>query len=380
MGLADGSNAGVTIPVEWNGRRIRSWIPASLDQRDLSLTGSDIRATERAASALRESDTQVPETWEALARLLLRHEGVASSGIEGLREPLVSVLIAERTGEGGVAGWVADNLSVIRMAHETAHERLNTDTLFGWHERLMRNSGMAPNLIGAFRDSIGWIGGNTPLDAAYVPPPPDRIADLMDDLIAFIDSEDDLIDPVTRAAVSHAQFEAIHPFGDGNGRLGRILISRALRRARLTTHSTMPISVAIARDPGGYLSGLTMYQQMGDIGPWVRWFSEIACKAAETTQHLAMQTQQITDDWMSRLDGLRADSTARSLALILVGHPVVSAQDVMSLLDVSQPAARSALLTLADRQIIAPVEARLHGPGRNRKWYVATDLTTTWSS
>ena len=380
MSLAGNDNAGTTVPVEWNGQTIRAWIPSPLDQRDLSLTEAEIRATEQAAAALRESDTSVPEASETLARLLLRHEGIASSGIEGLREPLVSVLIAERTGEGGAAGWVADNLAVIRMAHEAAHEQLSADTLHEWHERLMRNSDLAPDLVGAFRDRIGWVGGDSPHDAAYVPPPPDRIPALMDDLIGFVDSNDDFPDPITRAAVAHAQFEAIHPFGDGNGRLGRILISRALRRASLTTHSTMPISVAIARDPGGYLSGLTMYRQMGDIGPWVRWFSEIACKAAETTRHLAAQTQKTTDDWMSRLGDLRAHSTARSLAPLLVGHPVMSAQDVMSLLDVSQPAARTALLTLADRNIIAPVEARSPGAGRNRQWYAAADLIQTWAT
>ncbi len=370
---------GVSVSAEWNGRPVESWVPAWLNERDLSLTESEIRATERAAAALRESDAQVPETWETLARLLLRHEGVASSGIEGLREPLVSVLVAERTGAGGVAGWVADNLAVIQMAHETAHEQLSVQMLHEWHIRLMRNSDLAPNLIGAFRNSIGWVGGNSPLDAAYVPPPPDRISELMDDLVGFANLGEGAPDPITRAAAMHAQFEAIHPYGDGNGRLGRILISRTLRSANLTTRSTMPISVAIARDPGGYLSGLRLYE-MGNIGPWVLWFSDIACQAADTTKHLADQTREITDIWLDELEGVRSHSAARALAPLLVGNPVVSAHEVMSLLDISQPAARSALLTLAQRGIVEPVEVRLPGTGRSRKWYAAADLISTWSN
>ena len=379
MSEAGGGDAGVRVPAEWNGRQIQTWLPAQLVDRDLSLTEPEVRATEQAAAALRDADAHIPEAWETLARLLLRHEGIASSGIEGLREPLVSVLIAERTDGDGSAGWVADNLAVIRMAHDAAHDRLSFGTLHEWHTRLMRNSDLDPNLIGAFRDRVGWVGGNSPLDAAYVPSPPDRIPALMDDLIDFADN-DDRVDPITRAAVVHAQFEAIHPYGDGNGRIGRILISRALRRSALTNRSTMPISVAMARDPGGYLSGLTLYQQMGAVGPWVRWFSQIACKAADTTKHLSEQTRQLTNGWMTRLEDLRADSAAHALAPLLVGHPVVSAHDVMSLLDISHYAARRSLLTLEDRGLVEPVEAPSPGAGRNRQWYAATDLIATWAA
>lgn len=378
MSAFDSDAAGISVPTRWRDRTVSAWVPAKIGDRDLSLTQSEVRATEQAAAALRASDALVPATWEALARLLLRHEGIASSGIEGLREPLVSVLIAERTGAGGAAGWVADNLAVIRMALDAAHDSLDTQTLHLWHERLMRSSDLTADLIGAFRPSVGWVGGNSPLDAAYVPPPPELIAELMDDLVRFADSADAGLDPITHAAVLHAQFELIHPYGDGNGRLGRILISRALRRTDLAIRSTVPISVAIARDPGGYLSGLKLYE-MGQTGPWVEWFSQVARKAADTTTHLAERTRHITGEWDRKLEGVRSGSAARALIPLLPGSPVVSAQDVKTMLDVSQPAARAALLTLAERKIMAPVQARSPGAGRNRNWFAATDLLNTWS-
>ena len=139
-----------------------------LTRRDLSLTEAEIRATEQAA-ALRESDTSVPEASETLARLLLRHEGIASSGIEGLREPLVSVLIAERTGEGGAAGWLADNLAVIRVAHEAAHEQLSADTLHEWHERLMRNRDLAPLFYGSQAETLTLTIADRPATAGPSP-------------------------------------------------------------------------------------------------------------------------------------------------------------------------------------------------------------------
>ena len=107
------SSAGRGVTVEWRGRPVRAWVPAPLAQRDLTLSTAAARAAERAVAALRVADARLPATWEPLARLLLRHEGMASSGIEGLREPIESVLVAERTGAGGTAGWVADNLAVI---------------------------------------------------------------------------------------------------------------------------------------------------------------------------------------------------------------------------------------------------------------------------
>ena len=336
-----------------------------------------VRATEQAAAAVRAADRSVPTAWEALPRLLLRHEGVASSGIEGLREPLVSVLIAERTGAGGAAGWVADNLAVIDAALASAHEPLSVEVLHGWHARLMRNSNLDPELIGAFRPRVGWVGGSSPLTATYVPPPPSEIAGLIDDLIGFANERADL-DPISHAAILHAQFEAIHPYGDGNGRLGRILITRALRRAGLTRHSTVPISVAIARDTGGYLSGLHLFEQ-GNTGPWITWFAGVTQHAAAITEQLADRTRHIIDTWQDRLSGLRADSAAWALVPLLVAHPLQSAPDTAALLHISRPAARTALRSLADRGILTAVEAPTPGVGRNRDWYAAYDLIDTWT-
>ncbi len=377
MSLFEDGGAGTVAVADWNGTEVRAWKPARLSDRDFSLNAAEVRATEQAAAAVRAVDRSVPHTWEALSRLLLRHEAVASSGIEGLREPLVSVLLAERTGAGGAAGWVADNLAVIDAALASAHEPLGVEVLHRWHARLMRNSDLDPELIGSFRSRVGWVGGSSPFTATYVPPPPDEIADLIDDLIAFANERTDL-DPISHAAVLHAQFEAIHPYGDGNGRLGRILVTSALRRAGLTRHSTVPISVAIARDTGGYLSGLHLFEQ-GQAGPWIAWFAGVAQGAASITDQLADRTRHIIDTWQNRLSGLRADSAARALAPLLVAHPLQSVPDAAAMLHISRPAARTALRTLADRGILTAVEAPTPGVGRNRDWYAAHDLIDTWT-
>lgn len=105
---------------------------------------------------------------------------------------------------------------------------------------------------------LGWVGGSTPLVAAHVAAVPEQIPELMDDLFAFVARDD--IDPVSQAGIAHAQFETIHPFADGNGRLGRVLIGRILSQ-RLAVPVPPPISLSFAHDIGGYLSGLTLYRQ-----------------------------------------------------------------------------------------------------------------------
>ncbi|WP_420640377.1 Fic family protein [Candidatus Poriferisocius sp.] len=274
---------------------------------------------------------------------------------------------------GGTAGWVADNLAVIDWALNTAHEPLTVELLNAWHRQLMQHGTLPPDLVGVFRPSLGWVGGQTSRNAAYVPPPPSAISDLMDDLITFADREPQELDPVSHAAIIHAQFEAIHPYGDGNGRLGRALISRTLRRLGVANRSTAPMSMAIARDPGGYLAGLRFFE-LGSLDQWVRWFAETAEKAASTTMETIEETEALLSRWAEATAGLRADHSARALLPRLPAHPLISAADVAELLGVSERTAHGALTALVDRGILAPINVAARSPGRNRRWFIAPDL------
>ena len=377
MTLDSEGHSGHSVETEWNGRTVQAWVPAPLHQRRFDLSIPAVRACERACAALRLADARLPQHWEPLARLLLRNEGVASSGIEGLREPIESVLIAGRTGAGGTAGWVADNLVVIDRALNTAQEPLTVSILHGWHQQLMQHGMLPSDMIGVFRPAMGWVGGSSPLDAAYVPPPPSEIPRLADDLITFANDNPEDLDPVSHAAVIHAQFEAIHPYGDGNGRLGRVLVSRTLRRRGMTSRATVPISMAIARDPGGYLAGLRLFEQ-GMLDPWVRWFAEIADKAASTTHQILDQTTTLTARWEEAILGLRADHSARALLPHLPAHPILSAGDAADLLGISERSARTALAALASRGVLSPIDLDTPRPGRNRHWFAAPELLNLW--
>jgi len=271
---------------------------------------------------------------------------------------------------GGTAGWIAGNLRAIDAALRHTGERRAED-LWAWHRHLMAHSGLDASLIGAWRDRLGWIGGPSPHRAAHVPPPPELISGAIDDLLAFLRRND--LDPVTQAALAHAQFETIHPFADGNGRIGRILIGWALRR-RLGLLVPPPVSGTFLRDRGGYLSGLTLYREVGPE-PWVRWFAGAVERTARSTETILTAILELAAGWPHRLAGIRADAAAHKLLPHLTTHPALDVAGAAALAGVSEQAARAALDELAARGILRGATPADHArPGRPRRWWVAGEL------
>jgi Fic family protein len=167
---------------------------------------------------------------------------------------VVDIVFAEADGDATptAAGWVAANLAAVGEALEEAHTGPRTvGSLRRWHRTLMTGSPTPSRLVGVVRDEQGWIGGTSPLDAHVVTPRPEHVPDLLDDLVAYVNRTD--VDPVSQAAIAHAQFELIHPFADGNGRVGRVLIAWVLVRASHSSRrhqsapGSLPTSAATAR-------------------------------------------------------------------------------------------------------------------------------------
>jgi Fic family protein len=366
----------------WNGQRAKASVPPSLADLAWDLPESVVRTTERAAAAIVRSNDRLPPAWEPLARLLLRSEGVASSAVEQIRAPLEEVAAAEITELiTGPSAWVADNLAVVADAVEAARTNpLDVETLLGWHRRLMKHATHevdAP-LIGRFRDRPVWIGGRSPLDAAYVGPPPELLEGLMSDLIMFANA--DSLDVVTQAAVLHAQFESIHPFADGNGRLGRVLIGWLLVR-RLRALVPPPFSIFVARDPGGYLSGLTLYR-MDEIAHWVRWFAATLERSATSATSLLDEIEALMAGWRARANdtsasggrAVRAGATFWDVLQMLPEHPLISAQFVADRFQISHEAARQMLLRFQSLGILSPAHVYSGTPGRPIRWWAADEL------
>jgi len=377
--ISEGGKRGHEAAIVWNGAPVRAWVPHLLASQDFEVGIRTARHTEQAIAAVRAGGA-ASARFEPLALLLLRAEGVASSYIEGLRTPFADVAAAEVGDTSNpTAGWVADNLAALRQALDGARRDLAVEDIHEWHRRLMGPSGRLPEeMVGAFRTAQSWIGGTSPRDASFVPPPPGQLDELMDDLVAFANAE--WVDPVTQAAVAHAQFEIIHPYGDGNGRVGRILIGWILAH-RIGITVPPPVSVFIARDPGGYLAVMTRFR-LGELDPWVDWLAAEIRYSSEAAQGLFERTEQLLAEWGRRVGDLRADATARRVLSTLIEYPVVSSDLVAARVEVSERAARAALTMLAERRILEPYDRASAGPGRPRRFWVAPDiitLVTSWS-
>ncbi|HUP86434.1 MAG TPA: Fic family protein [Acidimicrobiales bacterium] len=323
----------------------------------------------------------MPEDFAALARLLLRAEGVASSFIEGVTAPVVDIVLAEADDRGppSAAAWVAANLAAVSEAVSEAHAGpITVESVCRWHRTLMTGSPTPAQHVGVLRSEQGWIGGTSPLDAHLVAPPSAEVPALVDDLIAYVNRDD--IDPVAQAANAHAQFEIIHPFADGNGRVGRVLVAWILVR-RLSLVTAPPVSARVAADVGGYGAGLVVFR-MGDHNAWVRWFAEAVSGAGRAQQELVSSVERLQREWRERLAEpraearrLRSDAAAWRLLNLLPRHLVLTGPVVASKLDIPLKSANAALNELVAAGILVEYgTVPPSGPGRPSRLYTSAEL------
>lgn len=373
--------AGTEVPVTWRVRRVKAFVPELIAERDLSLDARALKRCGAAEESVSQGAEALGEDFAPLARLLLRAEGIASSYIEGVTAPVVDIVLAEHdvSDAHSPAGWVAANLAAANeaIAHAIGTTPLSIEELCRWHEALMARSPTPAHYVGCVREEQGWIGGPTPFEANLVTPPPTRLDELLADLLAFVNDTD--LDAVATAAIAHAQFEIIHPFADGNGRIGRVLISWVLtRRLRLLTPP--PVSVRLAADVGGYTAGLTRYR-FGATSAWVGWFAEAVSGAGRAQRQLVDDLERVRAGWDKKLGalgksrGLRSDAGAWRVLELLPRHLVLSAPIVADALSLSRPAAGGALRTLADAGVLTRCRtAAAPGRGRPLQLYVSEEL------
>ena len=333
------------------GGTYHAYLPDLLDGWNLDLPGdlaADIADAEAAIQRLDDPGAGLVSL-DGLARYLLRAESVASSRIEGVHVSARRLLQAEAAiADGGEQAdrMAAEVLSNIR-ATETAIDigsgdlPLDLPMLLEIHNVLMQGS-PDPGVGGRLRDQQNWIGGSNfnPLRAEFIPPPPDRLQALLDDLCLYIDG--DQHSPVTQAALAHAQFETIHPFMDGNGRTGRALIPMVLRRRGLTGRSVPPISLVLAGRSRDYVAGLTAFRHTSQSDSrersvaaheWLRTFASATIAACAEARRFGDRIEELHADWRTRLGRIRSDSSAIALLAVLPGVPVLTVETARRLID-----------------------------------------------
>ena len=369
--------AGRLQPVAWRGRRIQAFVPALLGERDLTLTAHSATRCGAAETSVATGAAALPEDYAPLARLLLRAEGIASSYVEGVSAPVVDVVLAEHdpSGQHSAAAWVAANLQATTdaVAHASGTALLTVQELCDWHTALMAGSPAPAEQVGCVRTEQGWIGGTSPLDAHLVTAPASALETLLADLLEFTNRTD--IDAVAQAAIAHAQFEVIHPFADGNGRIGRVLVLWVLTR-RLQLLTPPPVSVLLAADVGGYASGLVRFR-MSDHNGWVAWFADAVGGAGRAQQQLVGSVERLQATWHAylRAAGLRSDAAAWAVLELLPRHLVLTSAEVVAALGTTPKGARAALSALADAGVLTRYGTLSpSGRGRPAGLYVSTEL------
>ena len=231
---------------------------------------------------------------------------------------------------------------------------------------------------GRLRDQQNWIGGSgyNPCAAAFVPPPPEVVKDLFEDLCAFASA--DVWSPLIQAAVTHAQFETIHPFVDGNGRVGRALIHLVLRRRGLGLRVQPPISLVLATWPSAYVAGLTATRYIGQpdsadardgLDRWVALAAAACLRAAGDAARFEEQVQAIQTEWLERVGPARRDSALRLLIDALSEAPVLTTSVAAELIGRSLRATSHAMDQLVREGILVQITV-----GRGNRAFEAPQL------
>jgi Fic family protein len=369
-----------------------AYVPDPLVGRSFGLDGdvaADVAEAETAIARLNVEASALIDT-EALARILLRAEAVASSRIEGLDIGARRLLRAEAVRglddatSDVTANEVLGNIDAMVYAIERvgAGDEITVELLLEIHRRLLSGTRLE-SYAGMFREEQNWIGGSSynPCSAAYVPPPPELVADLMADLCSFCNTDD--LPGVVQAAIAHAQFETIHPFVDGNGRTGRALIQLVLRRRGLATRVLPPVSLILATWAKDYVNALMGTRYRGPAtsrdahegtNRWVAQFATACARAVADAAAFERRAQEIEAAWRVRVGSVRKNSAADLLLRGLLGAPVVTVPSAATVIGRSFPAANNAVAQLVKAGVLQQVNV-----GRRNRAYEAPEIIAAFT-
>ena len=292
------------IPVA--GERVRAYIPAPLPpQPGVVLSPPLLRLHEQALTAIGELNAQ--GTYLPCAPLLLfsfiRKEAVLSSEIEGTQSSLSDLLASEMENMLGVPNddvtEVSNYVAAIQHGLHRLQEGmpLSLRLLREMHSILLQGGRGATKTPGEFRTSQNWIGGSRPGNAAFVPPPPHRVMECMGALELFIHDDGIPLPVLIKTALVHVQFETIHPFLDGNGRVGRLLMIFMLCHAGILKAPLLYLSLYFKVHRSEYYQLLTQTRRTGDWEAWIHYFLKaVICTAQQAVESAQMLMQQMDHD------------------------------------------------------------------------------------
>ena len=340
------------------GEEVAAFVPHALPPADpplvvdAALTGR-LRAAEQALVRLELAGEMVPALdWFLYA--FVRKEAVLSSQIEGTQATLVDLLSFEaQEGAERSAPPNADVEEVCNYLDALTYSRaqladprglpLSMRLLSETHRRLMRGVRGSDKLPGEVRRSQNWIGGSRPGNAAYLPPPPHALVEVLGAFEKYLHA-DDALPPLVRAGLLHVQFETIHPYLDGNGRIGRLLVTLLLEHWKLLTKPLLYLSLFLKRHREDYYRRLNAVRVDGDWEGWLDFFFDGVATIADEAVASARELFALVAGDRSRVLAHKGMSVvALRLFELLPRHPVVTVASVMKLVGTTKPTAGRAV-------------------------------------
>jgi Fic family protein len=374
------NRAGTLVQQQAGANGFSAFIPAPLPPTPPVLLDGDLaRLHETAAHALGKLDGASGRLDpERLLYMYVRKEAVLTSQIEGTQSTLSELLEYENAQAPGTPINAVREVSRYVDALFYAIEEMQTGELLlclrllkNAHVRLMAGSRGSTQAPGEFRRTQNWVGGTRPGNATYVPPPPHEVLPALGNLERYFHDEFGSTPILLKAGIAHAQFETIHPFLDGNGRIGRLLISLMLVVDGALTHPYLYISLYFKKNRADYYDALQRVRTHGDWEGWLRFF----LIGVEAVANEATQTAEALSDLFAS-DRVKVESVGRAAASTLKVYDimrqriVVSPSHVVNESGLSWPTVLSALQRLGGLGIAHEVS----GKQRYRVYQYATQL------
>ena len=357
------------------GESVRAFVPYALPPADPALSASVFadrnRQAELALARLSGVSGLVPSV-DWLLYSAIRKEALLTSQIEGTQATLTDLFDEEagfKVSNTDDVEEVTNYLRAFRGVQAQLRDPkglpISVRLLCDAHRLLLDGARGAGKQPGELRRSQNWIGGTRPGNALFVPPPPERVAELLADMERFIHDTDTDLPPMVKVALIHAQFETIHPFLDGNGRIGRLLITALFQYWGVLSEPLLYVSAYLKQHLAEYYRRLSAIRTDGDWESWVTFFLEgVASAAADAEKNIIEVASLIASDRKRLLQSLKAGPTSYRLFEMLPVMPRFTIEHVRQQLGTSFPTATAAVKALEDQGIVV----EMTGQKKNRSY------------
>ena len=311
-------------------------------------------------------DSKLESSW--FMPILQQKEALASSMLEGTQATLDGVLsnqVIPNEKDKNIKE-VSNYCEATVQGYDYLKRRdFSDEFFFDMHKTLMNGNVRKPKLIGEYRIEQNFIGRNDPMHSiTFIPPKPELVPDLMKNLIEYINNPDDKFRPLVRTAIIHAQFETIHPFMDGNGRVGRMLIPMYLFAQKQIDLPCFFISEALERDKILYYNLLNDIRYKGNWNEWIKFFLIAVTRQCEKYIDIISRINILYEKDLSIARELARSSSIVDVMNTLFRYPIITAKQVAEMTNIPPTSVSRYLSLLADNKILVT-----DNKSRNRTYY-----------